>query len=568
MIITELTVQRQMKYQRLLGYLYDLYGKNEAIRYEKRFIGLIESLSVYKSPKRISQKDAILIAYPDHIQQDGCAPLVTLGDFCRSELEGVVSAIHILPHYPSTSDDGFAVSDYLTVDSRFGTWKEVEALGDHFGLMLDGVFNHTSASHEWFRKFLAGDSKYRDYYIQLDKDTDVSDVVRPRTTPLLTDFLSSSGVKHVWTTFSADQVDLNFANPDVLLEVTAVLLSYIEHGAEFVRLDAIAFIWKELGTNSIHHPKTHTIIRFMREIIRLAAPWVQLVTETNVPHDENITYFGDGQDEANLVYNFALPPLVVHTLQTGDASKLSAWIKTLKTPSDETHFYHFTASHDGIGVRAVEHILTTDEVKAMSDRVVERGGLLSMKVLPDGNESLYEMNCTFFDAVTDPSTSGDTQIDQFICSQAIALSLKGIPGIYLHSLLGSRNWTEGVEQTNHNRTINRQKLQLEKLRSELDDPGHERAKVFDRYRHLLEIRRGQSALHPSADQKVIDCGSSVLGLERRTGDNQILLAFHNVTNSSVDLPLEGLWIDLVSGQTMRERVALNPYQVAWLVPEE
>src|SRR5690606_35016656 len=108
---------------------------------------------------------------------------------------------------------------------------------------------------------------------------------------------------------SADQVDLNFKNPAVLLATTRALLFYVEHGAKFIRLDAIAYLWKEIGTPCIHLPQTHQVIQLMRAVLDEVAPDVRLITETNVPHPDNISYFGAGTNEAQLVYNFALPPL-------------------------------------------------------------------------------------------------------------------------------------------------------------------------------------------------------------------------------------------------------------------
>lgn len=555
--------QESTRYRRLSKLLSDLYGEKGAKEFRARFVKLIESCQIPPRVHTMSQRDVILIAYPDHIRSKDRLPLQALDYFCNTKLVDLINTVHILPHYPFTSDDGFAVSDYTVVDRNYGTWSDVHSLGKNFRLMFDAVFNHTSASHMWFQGFLENNSRYRNYYIELDRGTNVSSVVRPRTTPLLTAFVTDHGIKHLWTTFSSDQVDLNFANPKVLYDLTEILLSYISHGADLIRLDAIAFVWKELGTNSIHHPKTHTTIRFMREVIHLTSPWVQLVTETNVPQEENLSYFGNGHNEANLIYNFALPPLVLHTMQTENANKLSEWASEISTPSDETFLFNFTASHDGIGVRAVEKILTVKEVESMSVKVLQRGGNLSMKTGPGGKDDIYEMNCTFFDAVTDPSLHSKTQIDQFICSQAIALSLAGVPGIYLHSLVGSRNWGQGVKQTGHNRTINRQKLNLSILEQELQDKGSERSQVFKIYSHLLKIRRTRHELRPDASQKVLDFGSGVFALER----DDRLLAIHNVTSKQKTINIPGVWKNLITNNLHEESVVLQPFQVAWLIPD-
>ena len=160
----------------------------------------------------------------------------------------MVDDIHLLPFYPYSSDDGFSVIDYKQVNPALGTWDDVARVGQNFHLMFDGVINHISAQSAWFKAFLQDDPKYRDYFIVVEGEPDLSQVVRPRTLPLLTEFTTPSGAKKVWTTFSADQIDLNYANPEVLLDIIDVLLFYVAHGAELIRLDAIAYLWKEIGT--------------------------------------------------------------------------------------------------------------------------------------------------------------------------------------------------------------------------------------------------------------------------------------------------------------------------------
>lgn len=552
--------------QRLFKLLSKIYGEDTAQQYKKRLSRLITENPIPPRDYQMGEQDVVLIAFADHINKPGQAPLATLHHFCEKYLKDVINTIHILPFYPFTSDRGFAVSDYLSVKPEFGTWKDVEDFSQDFSLMFDGVFNHVSASHKWFQKFLADDPKYRDYFVALPPDTDVSSVTRPRTTPLLTPFATKAGTKHVWTTFSADQIDLNYGNPEVLMEVLSAMLEYVRHGANLIRLDAIGFIWRDPASNSMHHPKAHDIIRLMHEILKVAAPWVWLVPEINVPHYENLRYFGNGHDQAQMIYNFALPPLVVHTMQTGSSAALNRWAPTLATPSDETTFFNFTASHDGIGLRGVTTILTDDEIRAMSKRIEERGGLLSMRTDAAGKEAIYEMNISYLDAVSDPEAPLKTQVDQFICSQAIALSMAGVPGIYLHSILGSTNWSEGVEEEGYNRAINEEKLDLGEVERELEDPRSRRRMVFDHYTSLLRVRRDEPAFSPTARQKVLNLGPEVFAVERATEDGKShVLALHNVSSKSVQLHLDkSTWSDLLSGNEHKHYIELQPYQVVWL----
>lgn len=536
-----------------------LYGDDRAL---ERLRALIASYQLSPRSGTLSERDALLIAYSDHVQQPGQPPLATLGAFARSYLRDLISGIHILPFYPYTSDDGFSVVDYRAVDPALGEWAHVQALGQDFRLMFDLVLNHVSASSAWFQGFLRDEAPYRDYFVTASPNDDLSMVVRPRTLPLLTPFQTAAGERYVWTTFSADQVDLNYANPDVLLEIIDTLLFYVQQGADFIRLDAIAYLWKIPGTSCIHLPQTHAVVQLMRDVLDAAAPWVKLITETNVPHEENLSYFGDGTNEAQLVYQFALPPLLLHALHRGDARILSSWAAGLRTPSDRTTFFNFTASHDGIGVRPASGLVPETELQRLYDAVLARGGQISYKANSDGTQSAYELNITYFDALAEPGEPLERSVDRFIASQAVMLALVGVPGIYLPSLFGAGNWQAGVAQTGRARTINREKYQLAMLAAALRDTTARSGQVFERYQRLLRLRRSQPAFDPANPQRVLDVHPSVFALERAP-----LLALHNLSAEAVDVDLPaGTWHDLISGGDYLRRVELRPYQILWLLP--
>ncbi len=517
----------------------------------------------------LTERDSILITYGDQVQSPDEKPLQTLNKFCKQYLSNIVSGIHILPFYPWTSDDGFSVVDYREIDPALGNWDDVSSMQSHFRLMFDGVINHISAQSEWFKGFLRDDPKYREYFIVTENSSELSRVVRPRALPLLTPFATPSGEKLVWTTFSEDQIDLNFKNPEVLLEILDILLLYVERGATFIRLDAIAYLWKEIGTTCIHLPQTHHVIQFLRAALNEVTPYVYLITETNVPHADNISYFGDGTNEAQLVYNFALPPLTLHTFHTGDARVLSNWAKTLTLPSKQTTFFNFLASHDGIGLNPARGILSDAEIDSLVDKTLEHGGLISYKHNADGSQAPYEMNINYFNALSNPN--GDEplnlQVDRFIASQAIMLSLLGVPGIYFHSLFGSRGWLEGVKQTGRNRTINREKCQLDELQNELADEDSLRSKVFTRYSQLLKARSSSSAFHPHGTQKILDVHPSVFAVERISPDgNSHVLCLHNVSAKEITFATgHETATDLFTDQALQvSKITLEPYQVLWM----
>ncbi len=541
----------------LIDQLTFLYGDNISARLFEQTQNILNTYRPRIKPRNdtLTERDAMLITYGDQVQAPNEKPLRTLKTFCDKYLTDVLSSIHILPFYPWTSDDGFSVVDYRQIDPSLGTWDDVSSM-QNFRLMFDGVINHISSQSDWFQKFLQDDPHYKNYFITIEGEPDLSQVVRPRALPLLTSVKTPSGEKKVWTTFSADQIDLNFKNPEVLLEILDILLLYIERGATFIRLDAIAYLWKELGTTCIHLPQTHAVIQFLRAAISDVAPHVQLITETNVPHSDNISYFGDGTNEAQLVYNFALPPLTLHTFHTGDARILSDWARTLTLPSDKTTFFNFLASHDGIGLNPARGILSDAEIDSLVNKIIEHGGLISYKHNADGTQSPYEMNINYFDALSNPNGDEpqELQVSRFIAAQSIMLSLIGMPGIYFHSLFGSRGWTDGVQQTGRNRSINREKLQFDELQSQLADENSLRSKVFSKYSELLKTRSTSTAFDPHGTQKILDLHPSVFAIERTSPDgNAHVLCLHNVSQKSVSFSMKD-----------GSDIILQPYEILWL----
>jgi len=569
---------------RLRGHLERLYPGGVAADAFARLVVLLgEHLAAHPArPPReepFNQEDVVLITYGDQVTEPGRRPLATLTDFLVDHVGGIVNGVHVLPFYPSTSDDGFAVVDFEEVDPALGTWEDVERLGRHFRLMVDGVFNHVSASSPWFRGWLEGDPRYEGFFASPARGADLSSVTRPRSTPLLTQFPAAAGPRQAWTTFSADQVDLDYRNPDVLLRVTHALLSYLAHGADIIRLDAVAFLWKEVGTTCVHLDETHEVVRFWRTIVDTVSPGTLLITETNVPHRENVSYFGNGSDQAHLVYQFPLAPLVLSTFHLADARTLREWASGLSTPGEQTAFFNFLASHDGIGVRPAEGLLTPSEINQLADLARSHGGGMSMRAQPDGRLSPYELNTVFFDALTpaDSSEPMSVQVDRFLSAHSILLALAGVPAIYIQSLLGSGNWVQGVQETGRLRSINRQKYERRALERELADVSSRRHQVCSRLLRRISLRTAEPAFHPRAAQRVLDTPPALFALERVARDGRsAVVCVHNVsgrpqTFSAAGLALQGhKSVDLVGGQVHEVgpdgavEVDLPGYGVAWL----
>lgn len=550
-----------------LAFLYGETKADDIARAVEQLTGQFRARITPPAPAdaRPTGRDTILITYGDQVRRDGEPPLRTLADFLSTHVCGAITAVHILPFYPSSSDDGFSVMDYFAVDPALGSWADVERLGGSFDLMFDAVFNHASAQGVWFKNFLEQKPGWETAFVTVDGDPDLSQVVRPRALPLLTEFEVKGGSRRVWTTFSADQVDINFADPRMLLRILEALLFYVEKGARYIRLDAIAFLWKEVGTPCIHLPQTHAAIQLMRRVLDEVAPAVQLITETNVPHQDNISYFGNGTNEAQMVYNFALPPLVFHTLRTGDATALQRWARTLELPSNKVTFFNFLASHDGIGLNPARGLLEPAEIDALVETALAHQGFVSYKSLPDGSKAPYELNVNYFDALNNPleSTAStlDTEVARFLAAHAIMLAMRGVPGIYFHSLFGSRGDRAGAETSGIPRRINRQKFDVTTLTAELAISGGRREKVFRGMCEMLAARASHPAFDPFAPQEILESGSGTIAILR--GVKKRVLAVVNVTATPqpANIPPECRgWRPLLGepGQT------LPPYGVLWL----
>ncbi len=522
-----------------------------------------------------SQRDAVLITYGDTITDGAHKPLELLHDFLVTHFDGVVNGVHILPFFPFTSDDGFAVTDYRKVNPSLGDWSDISRIGRAFHLMSDLVLNHVSSQSPWFNAFRQGHAPYDAFFVTADPEDDLSKVVRPRTTPLLQPVDTASGVQNVWCTFSHDQVDLNFANPEVLLEMLRIIRMHIDAGVRIIRLDAVAFVWKQVGTSCIHLPQTHAIVKLLRLLADFATESVVLLTETNVPKAENLSYFGH-RDEAHSVYNFPLPPLVLHAMLSGSASYLLKWQRAMPPAPLGCAYLNFTASHDGIGMRPAEGLLPEGEIARMIDTVKAGGGLASMRALPGGGEAVYELNTSYFDAMTHTFAGADDhKQDRFLCSQTIVMSLEGIPAFYIHSMLATPNDLDAVERRGINRAINRHRWDYPSLRDRLADPASDQAQVLHALSERLRLRARQPAFHPNATQFTLALDDRIFGIWRQSLDRtQSIFALHNVSADTVTLPTTALnliedeaWADLITGEPVRPgegEVVLAPYQCRWI----
>lgn len=586
-----------MEYEKIIRHQLEiLYGERSSILFQE-INNLIQDFRLRHSDLRreyfhLSEKDVILITYGDQFRSAKYSPLQSLFDFLINILGDSVNRVHLLPFYPYSSDDGFSVLNYRQVDPELGTWEDIHQLSDKYQLMFDAVINHISKESSWFQSYIHDELPYKDYFIEVDPSSDISSIFRPRALPLIHPFETTYGKKYVWTTFSEDQIDLNFSNPQVLLEIIDLLLFYVDKGARLIRLDAVGYIWKKLGTSSLNLPQAHSIVKIIRAVLGLTAPNVGIITETNVPHDENIKYFGDpisnpdsdgatnSGDEAQMIYNFSLAPLVLHTFHSGDASLLANWVSTINVPYRNSTFFNFIASHDGFGVTPAKGLLSEKQIHDLVEKTKEHGGIVSYKSNSDGSESVYELNITLFDALNNPTEEdADIKIKRFMASQAIMLSMAGVPGIYIHSLLGSQNCKSCLDKTSRARSINREKFNLDQLKIQLTNLENHQTQILREYKRLLSVRRLQPAFNPAADQYVLDFEKGIFGLLRISiNKNSKILCMINVSSQrkevNVDLSISeladfGHVVDILSNQQFLPNnrhilINMEPYQARWL----
>jgi sucrose phosphorylase len=554
-----------------------IYGDDKGAEAYPELMDILRNYgeSAAKTPEKpISGGDALLISYGNMLSPPGGSAagspagesseagreetgLARLGRFLEKWNGGAFSFLHILPFHPYSSDDGFSVIDYRRVDGRFGSWNDIEALGRRFKLVFDFVINHGSVESSWFKEFLAGDRE--GWYLTRPENYDSARVVRPRTSPLLTPFTGKGGrTVHVWTTFSADQADYDFSNPRVLLEFTRILLEYARRGGRIVRLDAVAYLWKEDGTPCLHHPKTHGVVKLFRAIIDTLGLDLLILTETNVPHEQNISYFGGG-DEAHMVYNFALPPLVLHAAVSGDAEPLRGWARDLPPCGNGRYFLNFLASHDGVGLTPAQGLVDDAAFAATLEEARNRGGLISYKTGPRGPVP-YELNCSYADMVAPPSLGpAELRARAFLAAQGALLSLPGLPAVYFHSWIGSEAWKEGPERLGYNRAINREKPPVDRVEEELNDPGSFRSRVYWGFSRFLKFRKDAEAFDPHIPHRILDASGSIFAVLRGPDSaGGFVLCIQNLGNG------EGV-LRVPSGPSLPSvEAALAPWETRWL----
>ena len=564
---------------RIVSQLSNIYPQQDVGSIADRLLaamGLEKSLNDAPAAEQYWDEQSIaVITYGNTFAEQGEKPLKSLFGFLQKYLRELIDIVHILPFFPSSSDDGFAVTDYTGVNEELGDWDDIERISAEYRTMSDLVINHCSSRNLWFEQFKQGQAPGRDYFIEADPEQDLSMVVRPRTSPLLSRVETVNGIRHVWCTFSHDQVDLDFRNPEVLVEFVRIIRLYLNRGIQIFRLDAVAFLWKQAGTDCLNLEQTHEIVRLLRTLIEHHTPAAVIITETNIPNRQNLTYFGNG-NEAHLIYNFSLPPLLVYSLISGNCKYLKTWMMSMPPARFGTTYFNFIASHDGIGLRPIEGHLSDEETQGFIDTMQAFGGMVSWRALGGGQKKPYEVNIALYDALKGTIENGadDMAEKRFICAHAIMLALEGIPAFYIHSLLATRNDYQRMQQTGNPRAINRQRWKPGEIDSLLQQDSHH-GRIFGELARLIRIRRTQKAFHPNATQFTMHFGNAIFAFWRQSIDrDQSIFCLNNVSSTVQEINLADInlivdedWYDLISASAYPDlygSISLQPYQSIWL----
>jgi len=463
------------------------------------------------------EADVVLIAYGDHLVDRARPPLTTLTDWCRRELAGLVSTVHVLPFHPSTSYDGYAVTDYLAVEPKLGHWSDLADLNTDFNLMFDVVLNHCSAQHPWFQQLLADEAPGRDYFIAEDPEAPwLRGVRRARNSPLLHPHETAAGIKHIWTTYSPDLIDLDWREPGVLCEFMEIIFDSVARGARALRLDAYVYVWKTPETDCVNQPQLQSLLRLYQEL--LAAVGAQSVailpSITNVTQAQNYAFLcGEPDDRrADFVYHLPLSALLLQALYERDAETLSGWLERLPDAPPGCAYLNLAASHDGVGLSWLKGLVTPAAIERMGEAATQRGGFVrSRRTRVDGPSVPWEINITYFSACApDPDEAPALHVDRFIATQGIVLALRGVPALYFSLFMAGRNDFDRVAEAEADpigmcleRAINRGRFQLSRWETAMADPAALEGRVLDALKRLLAVRRTLPAFHPEGAQRVV-----------------------------------------------------------------
>jgi len=572
----------RLKLYKLLETIYSDNTTEEINFISSQLLQILDDFSEKSAYEEISNKErwnqshSVLITYADSIYKNGEATLITLRDLLSNYFGSLSKVVHILPFLKSTSDGGFAVSSYETLEEKFGSWDDLKSISKNHDLMADLVLNHVSSSHPWVQEFIKSQEPGISNVFSPEQNLDWSNVVRPRSSSLFSQINTDDGPKQVWTTFGPDQIDLNWHNHKMTLEFLNLITTYLSNGIKWLRLDAVGFIWKESGTTCLHLPKAHSIVKLLRVLLNNLLDDGVLITETNVPQKENLSYLIT-DDEAHMAYNFPLPPLLLEAIITSRADILNSWIFDWPILPENTTLFNFTASHDGVGLRALEGLMNEQRIKDLLINCEKRGGLVSHRRLSNGDDKPYELNISWWSAMEDSSRDSNRfQFERFILTQLLVMALKGVPAFYLPALLASENDIKSFSMTGQRRDLNREKFKSDNLLSVLNNPESNANKNLKYLRNAMDVRSELKQFHPCSEMKCLSRGRSDIVVIKRSKGPESVFAIHNMTENKINYQLNDNDLPEIIDNDFNMRdflnstkynwknISLDPFQVIWL----
>jgi amylosucrase len=503
--------------------------------------------------------------------------------------------LHLMPLFlapESNSDGGYAVSSYREVDPRVGTMDELaftaaELRANGISLVVDFIFNHTSNEHEWARKALAGDPGYEDYY-WIFPDREQPDAYERTVREIFPDdhpgsFVPLADGRWVWATFHSFQWDLNYRNPVVFRAMAREMLFLANQGVDILRMDAVAFVWKQLGTACENLPEAHLLLQAFNAVCRLAAPSLLFKSEAIVHPDEVVRYVSPG--ECQLSYNPLQMALIWNTLATRDVALLAQALERRHAIPPGASWVNYVRSHDDIGWTFSDEdaaeigIGGFDHRRFLNAFYVNRfPGSFARGVPFQENPRTGDCRISGTTASLAGLEAGDpAAVGRILLAHSIVLSTGGIPLIYLGDEVGQLNdygYAADPAKAEDTRWVGRPAYPEERY-AQKEDPSTDAGAVFHGLRRLIGVR---AATDEFAGGHLVPFGTNnqhVLGYQRPgtvNGAASTVLALANFADAPQDvsaLTLSGLpadALDLISGERVHlaDGVRLGPHGVLWL----
>lgn len=451
-----------------------------------------------------------LITYPDSLGGD----LPTLNKLLKKYFSEIFKGgVHILPPFPSSGDRGFAPLTYLEIDEKFGTWNDLKDIGEDFDLIVDLMVNHISQQSEYFQDFLkkGRDSKYEDLFITLDKlwedskprKEDIDKMFLRRDVPYSTFTIKKTGEREtVWTTFGrqtpSEQIDLDIHSKIYKNLITEFFKKFNKNNVKIVRLDAIGYVIKKLGTSCFFvEPEIYEFLDWIKEL----ADSFDIVLLPEVHSHYSIQY--KLAEHGFWIYDFILPYTVLDTLFNRNSENLYKYLKD--RPENQ---FTMLDCHDGVPVKPdMDDLVDTKSAKQIVETCLERGANLSL-VLSDEHKAkdgfdVHQIRGSYYSLL-------NCDDDAYIAARAIQFFVPGIPQVYYVTLLAGENDEENVKRTGEGREINRHNFTIEEIEKSLEKP------VVKRLLKLIKFRNEYDAFN--GEFKVIDSEADKVQLSWKKND--------------------------------------------------